>query len=153
MKRFFMLCFVILTLTSCGSSAKDNPGSQSVLWDNFSIGTIVEDNAQYLIPGSRQLVGSESGPPEPFTQKQEEMLIQIEPADLPAFITAVRSGIDEAIIKSGASIDGRAQGGVTGTSFSISYREDNIYGVINIWGAPGEGTDYFILMLITEAHE
>ena len=42
MKRFFMLCFVILILTGCGSSAKDNPGSQSVLWENFSIGTIVD---------------------------------------------------------------------------------------------------------------
>ena len=152
MKRFFMLCFVILTLTGCGSSAKDNPGSQSVLWDNFSIGTIVEDNVIYLIPGSRQLVGSESGPPEPFTQKQEEMLIQIEPADLPTFITAIRLDIEEAIIDSGASIDGHSQGGTTGTSFSISYREDNIYGVINIWGAPGEGTNYYLFMMITEGH-
>jgi len=80
------------------------------------------------------------------------MLIQIEPADLPTFITAIRSNIEEAIIDSGASIDGHAQGGVTGASFSISYREDNIYGVINIWGAPGEGTDYYLFMMITEGH-
>ena len=155
MKTLFqlsMLCFLVFSLTGCGSSAKDNPRSQSAFKENFSIGTIVEDNAQYLIPGSRQLVGLESGPPEPFTQKQEEMLIHIEPAYLPTFITALRSGIEEAIIDSGASIDGHAQGGVTGTSFSISYRENDIYGVINIWGAPGDGTDYFILMLITEAH-
>jgi len=152
MKRFFMLCFVILILTGCGSSAKDNPGSQSVLWENFSIGTIVEDNAQYLIPSSRQLVGSESGPPEPFTQKREEMIVQIEPADLPEFVSAIRSDIDEAIVNSGAQIVGRGSGGVTGTSFSTSYRENDIYGVINIWGAPGEGTDYYLFMMITEGH-
>ena len=154
MKRFLViLCFVVLPLTGCGSSSKGNSRSQSVFKENFSIGTIVENNEQYLIPGSRQLVGSESGPPEPFTQKQEEMIIQINPADLPDFLSALRSSVEEAIVNSGAQIVGRGSGGVTGTSFSTSYRENDIYGVVNIWGAPGEGTDYFILMLITEAHE
>ena len=78
------------------------------------------------------------------------MIVQIEPADLPEFISAIRSDVDEAIVNSGASIVGHGQGGVTGTSFSINYREDGIYGVINVWGAPGDGTTYYLFAMITE---
>jgi len=79
-------------------------------------------------------------------------MLQIDQADLPAFLSALRSGIEEAIVDSGASVDGHGQGGLTGTSFSISYRENDIYGVVNVWGV-GEDTDYYILVLITEAHQ
>ncbi|HEY5729094.1 MAG TPA: hypothetical protein VLA72_04015 [Anaerolineales bacterium] len=147
---------LVLILAGCGSTENDNPKSQSTFRENFSIGTVVDDNSQYLLPESRALSGSESGPPMPlvpFEQRQEEMSLQIAPADLPAFLTAVQFGIDEAITNSGATIVGRGSGGVTGTSFSISYREDDFYGVINIWGAQGEGTNYYLLMIITEGRD
>lgn len=153
MKQFFNFIIISMTmagLAGCVSSARNDSAPQSAFREGFSIGTIVEGNTQYLSPEPRQLFGSESGPPEPFTQKQEEMIIHIDQADLPAFLSALRSGIEEAIIDSGASIDGHGQGGVTGTSFSISYREGDIYGVINIWGVQGEGTDYYLIMMITE---
>ena len=45
---------------------------------------------------------------------------------------------------------GHNQGRVTGTLFSISYRENDIYGVVNVWGAHGEGTTYHLLAMVTE---
>ncbi len=147
-KSILVLVLLILSasLSGCGSEVP----SQSTFKENFTIGVIIEDNAQYLIPGSHELHGSEYGPPEPFTQKQEEIVFQIEPADLPVFLTAIRSGIDEAIINSGASIVGRGSGGGTDTSFSIQYRANEAYGVINVWGIRGEGTTYTLIVLITE---
>jgi len=151
--KSLMLWVLVLILAGCGNTEKDNSKSMSTFSENFSIGTIVEDNSQYLIPGSRSLFGSESGQPMPlvpFEQKQEEITLQIDPADLPAFLTAIQFGIDESITNSGATIVGRGSGGVTGTSFSISYREDDLYGVINVWGSQGGGTNYYLLIIITE---
>ena len=148
--NFVILCMLAVGLTGCGTPVNNVSASQSAFWENFSIGTIVDKNTQYLASEYRQLFGSVSGPPEPFEQKHEEMTIQIEAADLPAFLTALQSGIDEAIADSGAEIVGRGTGGVTGTSFSISYRVNDIYGVVNVWGAHGEGTTYYLLAIITE---
>ena len=152
--NFVITCLVLVSLSGCMTTIKNDTTTPSAFWESFSIGMVVENNEQYLFPGSRQLFGSESGSSEqPFMQKQEEITLQIDPADLSAFLLDVQSDIDEAIIESGASIVGRGSGGVTGTSFSISYREDNLYGVINIWGAQGEGTNYYIFMIITEGLE
>jgi len=148
--NFVTFYLLAVSLAGCGIPAKNASASQSVFWKTFSIGTIVEENTQYLVSDSRQLFGSESGPPEPFEQRQEEMTIQIEAIDLPAFLAALQSGIDEAIINSGATIVGRGTGGVTGSSFSISYRENDIYGVVNVWGAHGEGSTYYLLAIVTE---
>ncbi|HSG42366.1 MAG TPA: hypothetical protein VLA72_04345 [Anaerolineales bacterium] len=151
---FIITCLILVGLSSCIPPLKSDSKTQSAFWESFSIGTIVENNEQYLLPGSRQLFGSESGSSEqPFMQKQEEITLQIDPADLPAFLLDVETDIGDAIIESGASIAGRGSGGVTGTSFSISYREENIYGVINIWGSQGKGTDYYLFMIITEGQK
>ena len=151
MKRLLALCLIVLSLAGCGTTGKDNLKAHSVFWENFSLGAIVENNQQYLLPGARQVFGAESGSSEqPFTQKQEEITLQIEAADLPAFLQSVQSDIDEAIVNSGANIIGRGSGGVTGTSFSIDYRENEIYGVINVWGVRGEGTKFFLIVLISE---
>ena len=137
-----------ISLFGCGSEAP----SLSTFMDNFTIGTIIEDNSQYLIPGARQLFSSEYGSPEqPFTQKQEEITLQIESVDLSDFLTAIRSDIEKSIVDSGASIVGRSSGGVTGASFSVQYRQDQTYGIINVWGVQGEGTNYTIIVLITES--
>jgi hypothetical protein len=144
----FVLFILSIGLSGCRSEAP----SQSSFKDNFTIGTIVEDNAQYLIPGDRALSGSEYGTAdEPFTQKQEEIVLQINPADLSPFVSAIRFDIEESIINSGASIVGHGSGGLTGTSFSIQYRENQTYGVINVWGVHGEGTDFFLIVMITES--
>ena len=145
-----ILIFSLLILSAGLFGCESEVPSQSAFKENFTIGAIVEDNAQYLIPSSRQLFGSEYGEPEPFTQKQEEIVLQIEPTDLPAFLTAVQSGVEEAILNSGASIVGRGKGGIIDTSFSIQYRADEIYGVINVWGMRGEGMTYTLIVLITE---
>jgi len=157
MKQFFIftiICLIIAGLTGCVSPTNNISTSQSAFWESFSIGPIVENNEQYLLPGSRPLFGSESGSSEqPFMQKHEEITLQIDPADLSAFLLDVQSDIEETITNSGASIVGHGSGGVTGTSFSISYRENDIFGVVNVWGAQGEGTDYYLLMIITEGSE
>lgn len=153
MKRIFnfvALCLLAVGLAGCGTPAKNTSVSQSVFWENFSIGTIIDKNTQYLVSESRDLSGMESDTGESFKQKREEMMLQIEATDVPAFISALQSGIEETIIDSGATIIGRSTGGVTGTSFSISYYENDIYGMVNIWGAHGEGTTYYLLAIVTE---
>lgn len=154
MKQFFnfiTICVVMIGMAGCATPVKNISASQSMFWESFSIGTIVEENTEYLIPGSRQLFGTESGSPsEPFSQKQEEITLQIDPANLSSFLLDVQSDIEESIVNSGATIVGHSQGGVTGTSFSISYRENDIYGVVNVWGAHGEGTTYYLLAMVTE---
>ena len=141
------MLILVFNLVGCSGV----PPAQSSFKENFTIGTIVEDNVQYLIPGSRELFGSEYGASEqPFTQKQEEIVLQIKPADLSAFVAAIQSGIEESIINSGASIVGHGTGGVTGTSFSVQYRENDVYGIINVWGVRGEGTTFTLIVLITE---
>jgi len=152
--NFITICLLLAGLSGCATFTNNDPTSQSVFWESFSIGTIIENNEGYLLPGSRQGFGSESGSSDqPFMQKQEEITLQIEEADLSAFLAAVQSGIDNAIVESGANIAGRGSGGLTGTSFSISYRENDIYGVVNVWGAHGEGTAYYLLVIITEGLE
>lgn len=147
-KTAFALLILSISLFGCRSETTP----QSTFKETFSIGTIVEDNAQYLIPESRELFGSEYGAvDEPFTQKQEEITLQIDPDNLSAFVAAIQSGIEKSIVDSGANIVGRGSGGVTGTSFSIQYREDQTYGVINVWGVRGEGTNFFLIVLITES--
>lgn len=146
---------LVLTLIILGSSlfaCRSSVPSQSAFKENFSIGTIVAENEQFLIPGGRVLSASEYGSSDdPFTQKQEEIALQIEQEELPAFVIALRAGIEESILDSGASIVGYGTGGVTGTSFSIQYREDELFGVINLWGIRGEGTNFFLIALISES--
>ena len=144
----FVMFILTISLFGCG---KEVP-SQDTFKEDFTIGVIVEDNAQYLIPGSRELSGSEYGSPDqPFTQKQEEMAIQIEESNLPEFIIAIRSDIEEAIIDSGASIVGRGSGGLTEISFSTQYQADQVFGVIDVWGVRGKGTNFYLIVMITES--
>jgi hypothetical protein len=147
-----MLLIILLLLSFSMFSCRSETLSQSSFKEEFTFGEIVENNAQYLIPGSRQLFSSEYGESEqPFTQKQEEMILQIEAADIPDFFTAVRSDVEEAIVGSGANIVGGGSGGVIEASFSIQYQQDQSYGTIFVWGVRGEGTNYTIIVLISES--
>ena len=148
-KVFFAFALLILSsgLLSCRSSAPP----QNTFKEDFTLGRIIENNAHYLIPGARELFSSEYGSPEqPITQKQEEVAIQVEPANLPIFLATIQSDIEKSVINSGASIIGHGSGGGTGTPFSIQYRESEGFGIINVWGARGEGTNFFLIVLITE---
>lgn len=143
------LVLLILSFSLLGCGNKTLP--QSTFKDNFTIGTIVEGNTQYLIPESRQAFSSEYGESEqPFSQKQEEMTLQIEAVNIPKFFTAVRSDIEETLVESGASIVGQGTDGVTGSSFSIQYQQNQVYGTIFVWGVRGEETTYTLIVLITE---
>ena len=156
MKRSILNLFLIIlgfNLIGCSSENSARIPSPSTFKENFTIGAMVEDNTQYLIPGARPLSGNESGASDqPFTQKHEEMELQIEATDIATFMTAIQSAIEESILDNGASIVGHGSGGVTGSSFSIKYRENEIFGVINVWGIRGEGTTFFIIVLITEGN-
>lgn len=146
------LVLTLIILSSSLFACRSSVPSQSSFKENFSIGTIVVENEHFLIPEARELFASEYGSSDdPFTQKKEEMTLQIEQEELPAFITALRAGVEESILDSGASIVGYGSGGVTGMSFSIQYREDELFGVINLFGIRGEGKNFFLIVLITES--
>ena len=146
-KSILLLVILCLSLAGCGRG--DSPIVS--FKGTFTIGTIVEDNKQYLIPEGRQLFSSEYGESNRlFTQKQEEITIQIAAEDAPDFIAAIQSDIEDAVTNSSARIIGNGSGGVTGTSFSIQYLQEQTYGTICVCGILGEGTNFTLIVLITE---
>jgi hypothetical protein len=162
MKRFYFLIivvFVILFLAGCTNNTTE-PTRE--FYTNFSIGKIVEDNQTYLLegatdssgallPGSRVLIGQESGPPEPFIQRYEEISFQIDPVDQQAFLTAVKLDIQQEITNSGASIEGYGQGGGDDTDyFSYDYIYDQVYGTIHVWAVNGPDSRMNVIVLLTE---
>jgi hypothetical protein len=162
MKRFHFLIivvFVIMFLTGCRSN--DSEPTRE-FYTNFSIGKIVEDNETYLLegaidssgalfPGSRVLIGSESGPPEPFIQRYEEISFQINENDHEAFVSAVKMDIQQAITDSGASVEGYSQGGGDDTNyFSFDYTHDQIFGTIHVWAVNSPDSRMNIIVLLTE---
>jgi hypothetical protein len=161
MKRLvFLLTLLILVygLTSCGDAGR---AEQSAFKASFSLGAIVEASAQYLAAGPRESSGAEVGPPEPFMQKHEEMIVLVDSSNASPFMEAIRTGMEEALTSSGAKILGRSGDARQGpgddpadsTGFSLSYREDAIYGVVNVWGIRGEDTKFILIALITESQD
>jgi hypothetical protein len=156
MKRlafFFTLLIVICGLDGCGNASREQ---RSAFFSSFSIGSIVEENEQYLVAGSRISSGAEAGPAAPPFQKHEEMIVQVDTTNVFAFMEAVRSDIEQALTSSGATIHGRGNGGQEGgladiEYFSFRYSEDEADGVINVWGVRGEGTSFNLIVLITES--
>jgi hypothetical protein len=161
MKRlafFFTLLIVICGLGGCGDAGGKE---QSAFKASFSLGSIVEANAQVLADGPRVSSGTEVGPSEPFMQKHEEMIVHVDSTNGSSFMEAIRSSVEEALTSSGAKILGRSgdvnQGPgddpADSTGFSLSYREDTIYGVVNVWGVRGEDTKFILIVLITESQD
>ena len=150
----FMTIIAFSGLAGCGSVGDETPASLSAFKESFALASIVEANEGYLLPGPRVLSGTEAGPREPFIQSQEAMTIQVDPTNISPFMEAIISDINEAITSSGAEYLGWGGGFSPDPSamkhFSISYGEDGLYGVINVWGIPGEGTNYHLITLITE---
>ena len=162
MKRFhfqIIIVFVIMFLMGCRSNASE-PTRE--FYTNFSIGKIVENNETYLLegaidssgallPGSRVLIGSESGPPEPFIQRYEEISFQINENGQEEFVSAVKMDIQQAITDSGAVVEGYGQGGGEDTDyFSFDYTHDQIYGTIHVWAVNSPDSRMNIIVLLTE---
>ena len=104
-----------------------------------------------MLEEARHSSGAESSVHEPFIQSHEEMAIQIDPANVPAFMRAIGSDIEKALIDSDARILGNEDGSNDIEHFSFSYSENEIQGTIHVWGIPGEGTKFTIVALITES--
>ena len=156
-RLFVIALFIIICgLAGCGTETR---AEQSAFKTAFSLGSIVEANQQLLLPGPRVSSGSEAGPTEPFTQANEVMTVQIDAADVLAFMEAVQAGIQESLVGSGAELlggGGSASLDPTGTlsdpvHFSFSYREDDLFGSINVWGVPGAGSTLSLIVTIVES--
>ena len=109
MKRAAFICTVLLvigSLAGCGSAGRR---TESAFKTSFSLGAIVEANKGSLMAGSRISSGTEAGPPEPFVQKHEGMIVQVDPAHASAFMDGVRATVEESLIRSGARILGRGR--------------------------------------------
>jgi len=151
MKRLYFFSIIVvvsLFLSGCTNTAEE-PIRE--FYANFSIGEIVEQNKDYLLDGSRVLNGSESGPPEPFVQRYEEINFQIEEANQAAFLRDVKMDIEKAITVSGAIVKGYGQGGGTDSEyFSYDYRYNQTFGTIHVWAVNGPETSMNIIVLLTE---
>jgi hypothetical protein len=159
MKQVALLFAVLIVIGSLAGCGNVDGGTESAFKASFSLGAIVEANKGSLMAGSRISSGTEAGPPEPFVQKHEEMIVQVDPAHGSAFLEGVRSSVEEALIRSGAKILGRGEDArqvsdgepVDPTYFWFGYSEDAVYGVMHVWGVPGEGTSLTLIALITES--
>ena len=149
MGSIFVLLITIVSLFGCRRATQT--ASQSTFRANFSLNAVVENNKQFLLEEARHSSGAESGFQEPFVQSYEEMAIQIDPANVPAFMRAIGSDIEKALIDSDARILGNEDGSNDIEHFSFSYSENEIQGTIHVWGIPGEGTKFTIVALITES--
>jgi hypothetical protein len=140
----FALFILGMSLFGCASAAP----SQSTFKANFSLNSIVEANRQYLLEEDRISSGAGSGSGESFVQSHEKMTLRIDPANAPAFMEAIRTDVEQAILDNGARTLGSESDG--SEHFSFSYRENELHGTIHVWGVPGEESSYILILLITE---
>lgn len=157
MKKITFLVTIIITilgLPGCGIVNEETSPDQSNFKQNYSIGSIIEAHQELLIEGPRTLSGQEAGPPEPFIQAQEEMILQVDSSNAPSLLEAIQSDIVEALNISEATIMGSSGSDLEPDPvayFSYSYSDGLFYGVINIWGFQGEGNTFIIISEITES--
>jgi hypothetical protein len=118
-KSFFVLALLILSvgLFSCTNAAP----VQSTFKANFSLEALIEANQQHLLEHARVSGGAEVGSQEQFTQRHEKMTVRVEPDNIPAFMDAIRSDIERALLESDARINGSEISG--SEHFSFSYNE------------------------------
>ena len=96
-------------------------------------------------------LAGEFGPSEPFIQRIEDIVLQIDETDIPLFLGALKDDIRAEVKESGGKVEGEASGvSHLMQHFSVSYRQDGAFGVINVWGVSGEGTNYYLISDITE---
>jgi hypothetical protein len=140
----FALLLLGISLFGCANAAL----SESNFKVNFSLNSIVEANRQYLLEEDRISSGAASGSGEPFAQSHEKTTLRIDPANVPAFMEAVRSDIEQSLLDSGARTLGSESDG--NEHFSFIYIENDLHGTIHVWGVPGEESSYTLILLITE---
>lgn len=148
-KIMFILILIIVSigLFGCGSE----PPSQSTFKSNFSLNSVIENNKEYLLEETRMSSGTASGLRESFEQSHEEMTVQIDPSNISTFMQAIRLEIGQSLADNNASVLGQEVNGNENVGFfSYSYSEDGLYGTITMWGVPGDGTSYTLIVLITE---
>jgi len=152
MKRFTTLLILFIVVTNCIACRRSTGQLNSNFYASFSIAEIVEENNQYLLPGSRVTSGMETGSRELFLQKHEEMILPMDPSNYSAFMEVIQSAIEKEITRSGALVQGRgmSQSDTVFDYFSFDYRQDETSGVIHVWGVPGGERNLNIVALITE---
>jgi hypothetical protein len=145
-KSFFVLALLSLSagLFSCTNAAP----VRSTFKANFSLEAIVEASQRHLLEQARVSGGAEVGSQEQFSQRHEKMTVRVEPDNIPAFMEAIRSGIEQALFENDARIIGSEIS--SSEHFSFSYNENGLHGTIHVWGVPGEDSNYTIILLITE---
>jgi hypothetical protein len=144
----------------------------------FSIGSIIEANSQYLIAPHTVSGSAVSEPPVPFFHRHEEAIVQIDPSQVPAFMEAVRSDVEIALTGSGARIRGSggdqpelieqalASHGIEArgrnvdrrqedtpadvSGFSYRYSDGEADGVIYVRGVRGQGARLVLIAILVE---
>lgn len=89
---FVLLLFGLLFgISSCASIVKEQ--ERSTFYSIFSRGEIAGRHEQRLLLEPRNLSGTEAGPAAPPYQKHEEMTVQIDRANIPDFMEAVKQDV------------------------------------------------------------
>ena len=150
-KPFLIFIFLILSANLFGCDSKVTL-QQSTFKSRFSLNAIVEANREYLLEETRVISGAEVGPREPFVQSHEEIMVQIDPAKISSFFQAVRLDVSQSLTDSNANVLGQEVNGNQDIGFfSYSYSENDLYGTITVWGVRGEGTNFYLITIITES--
>lgn len=145
-----ILLLLIAFLPGCGITVSTTASPSDVM-QSVSLEALISANQGYLISQADLSSATVYEPGIDFFQKEEQAWLELDPVNLSAFMNAVRSEIEQSIASSEAEIIGRGGGGLDdGGSFSIRYREDEVDGVINVWGVRGEGNSFTLILLITE---
>ena len=149
-KPFLIFIFLALSISLLGCRSESTL-QQSTFKSNFSLNAIVEANREYLLEETRVIGGAEVGPREPFIQSHEEIMVQIDPANISSFFQSVRLDVSQSLTDSNANVLGQEVNGNQDIGFfSYSYGENDLYGTITVWGVRGEGTNFYLITIITE---
>ena len=149
-KPFLIFIFLALSISLLGCRSESTL-QQSTFKSNFSLNAIVEANREYLLEETRVIGGAEVGPREPFVQSHEEIIVQIDPANISSFFQSVRLDVSQSLTDSNANVLGQEVNGNQDIGFfSYSYGENDLYGTITVWGVRGEGTNFYLITIITE---
>jgi hypothetical protein len=174
MKRMAVLIsllIIVVVASACTSAVEqeETPAGPSQFLEEFSLGLIIDETEEsyletkgsitgYLDPAST-LAGDEvSSTAEAFYQKHEVAIIPVDPANQNSFMEAVKSMIEASVTSSGATIRGRGVHSQNTenapanelTHFSFRYADGAAGGVVNVWGVPGEGNTFHLIVLIVE---
>ena len=148
-KTMFILALIVVNISLFGCD-NETP-SQSTFKSNFSLNSIIENNREYLLEEARMSSGAESGLREPFEQSHEEITVQINPTNISILLQAIRLEIGQSLADNNASVLGHEVNGNANVGFfSYSYSENGLYGTVMLWGVPGDGTGYTLIVMITE---